>query len=90
MANFEYETCCVSSKAIDIEEMMQRALEISYSTFIKHVSLVKLNDQFGYGRGQGLCLKDDWHISYYKSRFKGRKCYVMKHSAIEYIFTEKR
>ena len=39
------------------------------------------------GSGDGLHLKDDWHVNYYRSTFRGQPCYYAKHSAIEHIFT---
>lgn len=35
-----------------------------------------------------LTQKNDVHISYHQSVYRGKPCYYFKHSAIEYIFTE--
>jgi hypothetical protein len=73
--------------------MIDRAQQISYRTFVKHVDLEKvkavLDFELGvqYGRDVGLALKDDWAVSYHKSTFKEKPCYYMTHSAIEFIFT---
>jgi hypothetical protein len=28
----------------------------------------------------------DWHVSYHRSKYKGKTVYYFRHSAIEYIF----
>lgn len=83
---YTYVTCCMHARGEDIEKMVDNAIDVTYRTFIKRVPLQVLNEMFGYGRGQGLHLIDDWHVSYHRSRYRGRKCYFIKHSGIEYIF----
>ena len=80
-----YVTCCVHAKAEDIEKMVDNAKEITYGTFIKHVHLSDLNAQFGYG-GDGIHLCDDWAVRYFRSKYRGYKCYYLVHSSIEYIY----
>lgn len=87
MAKFSYKTCCVESDADSINEMMDRAREIKFATLIRHVGRDELASVFpGYGRGS-LKIENDYHVRYYSSRYQGRRCYVVRHSAIEYIFT---
>ena len=39
---------------------------------------------------RGLHLSRDWGVSFYRSRYRGNRCYYMQHSAIEYIFIRSR
>jgi len=34
----------------------------------------------------GFHIKDDWAVSFCKSKYKGKPCYYIVHSGIEYIF----
>jgi len=84
---FNYVTCCVNARGEDIEKMVDAAIEVTYRTFIKHVHLRDLNDMFGYGPAYGsIMLCDDHHVRYFRSKYRGRKCYYVVHSAIEYVF----
>jgi hypothetical protein len=72
-----------------LEEMLDLATEITYRTFCKHCSWREASELFGYDthpRQGGLMLKNDWAVTYQRSWFKGQRCYVLCHSAIEYIF----
>ncbi len=88
---YTYHTCCVNSTAELIGEMVDNAIEISYRTFIKHVPIEEIKELFPYydfhGKG-GLNLKHDWAVSFHRSKYRGRRCYYMRHSSIEYIWIE--
>jgi hypothetical protein len=73
-----------------IEEMVDRAREISFSTFAKRCAYLDLAQSMGYAlsKRKGLKLQDDYSVSFYKSFFKGKPCYFMVQSAIEWIFTQ--
>lgn len=85
-----YRTCCIHAAGEAIREMVEGAREISYRTFRKHC-----HDLDGWAQAmsyflypsQGLTLKRDWHVAYYKSTYQGAPCYYLVHSAIEYIWT---
>lgn len=87
-----YRTCCVNSTASAINAMVDRAREVTYRTFRKHVSAAVMDEwaaNMGYDVGSrrgGLRLKADWHVSYHKSVYRGNNCWYIRHSAIEYIF----
>ena len=87
---FHYLTNCVESTAGRIQPMVDRSREITWKTFLRHVGLAELLELFpGYersGRWGGLPLGQDWSVSFHRSRFCGKPCYYMRHSAIEYIF----
>lgn len=89
---YRYRTNCVNAKALDIHKMTGQAKDITYETFVKHChGLQEWCQQNGYsinpGKSGNLTLKQDWAVTYYKSKYRGVKCYYMKHSAIEYIWT---
>lgn len=73
-----------------LEEMIDGSIEISYRTFFKYCDLEYARTMLGYEKYacQGLTLKGDWHITYHRSKFKGKRCYYLCHSSIEYIFIE--
>ena len=77
---------CVNSSGRKISEMMDSALDITFETFAKHVDIKRVQEIFGYGHNQGLFLRNDWHVRFYRSKWRGRRCYIMKHSGIEYIY----
>lgn len=89
---YHFKTSCVNSTAAQINAMVDRAREITYQTFSRYVGPEELQEVFdgytwGPGRQDGLRLKNDWAVSFYRSRYAGRKCVYVYHSAIEYIFT---
>lgn len=85
----EYITCCINSTADAIRDLIEHERAITYRTALKRIGRTNLARVFpDYDwRGQGgLTMKRDWHVGYYKSRYLGRPCYFVRHSAIEYIF----
>jgi hypothetical protein len=92
---YTFATSCVGvpqSRVPALHDMIDRAREITYRTFTKHVDPDELKELFpfytwGPGRQEGLRLSDDWAVSFHRSKFEGRKCVYIRHSAIEYIFT---
>lgn len=87
---YTYATNCTESTAEAIDALMGSAREVTYGTVCRHIGERELREVFpGYaweGR-RGVALKDDWHVSYYRGRYEGQRCYVVQHSMIEYIFT---
>lgn len=90
MKKYEYITNCVNSTAEDTDAMTSRARSITANTFFKHVDLKEVSEFFGYElrKTTGLTIKNDWHVRYFKSKFKGIRCYYLAHSGIEYIYQE--
>jgi hypothetical protein len=71
--------------------MVDAAIDVTYRTMLKHCpGLLDWAESLGYVRypSQGLTLKNDWHVSYHRSKYRGRRCYYVRHSSIEYIFVE--
>ena len=64
---------------------------VTYDTRVRHVDLDQLNQfkqSVGYGRWEsGLTMKNDWHISYHRSRTpSGRTVYYFVWSHMEYVY----
>ena len=90
MPKFNYQTSCVNSTAEAIHAMVDAARDITLATLRRHCA--DLDEwargmTYAIGAERGLHLKDDWAVSYHKSTYKGRPCYYIRHSCIEYIWT---
>lgn len=88
---YKYSTDCTSAREKDIRDMVDSAIMITRRTFLQHVDradLAQLEQSMGYSAhpSQGLVMAADWHVSYHKGKYRGKKCYYVYHSAIEYIF----
>jgi hypothetical protein len=86
-----FNTCCVQladDQGWLIHEMMALAEPISADTFFRHVSQEEACNLVGhpFRHPSSFSLRDDWHVRYYRATWEGRPCFVMVHSAIEYIF----
>jgi hypothetical protein len=83
--------CCDGSCTVDeLEYLYDHDREIKYSTFARHVDIPFISDYLGYIHGshkqQGLRLKKDWHVRFYSSKFRGKRCYHLDWSQIDHIF----
>lgn len=89
---YEYNTNCVNSTAEKIHAMTEKGREITYETAQKHLgeAMTEWARNMGYERTkhQGLTLKNDWHVHYFRSTYEKKPCIYIVHSAIEFIFTE--
>ena len=91
MKNFTFRTSCVESAANPINAMVDDAINITLETFRRHIKDVdEFFRGFSYaiGNERGLHIKDDWCVSFHRSKYRGVRCYYMQHSCIEYVFTE--
>lgn len=95
----QYITNCVCADGDDINEMKDKAIDITWDTFIKHVAWQSIQKVFSYYsyRGEhlnpqtgeqtcGFHIKDDYAVSFHRSKYKGKLCYYIRHSGIEYIW----
>lgn len=90
-SDFVYLHNCTQSDADSINDLQEGWREITYRTLIQHVYWKELMSVFpDYewqpGPVQGLRLKNDWAVQYFKGIYRGVPCYVVVHSGIEYIF----
>jgi hypothetical protein len=85
---YHFHTTCISSDAKSIHDMTDHAREVTLATFRRHCETREWERSLGYAIGpeRDLHLKDDWHVSYWRSRYRGHACYYAVHSAIEHIF----
>lgn len=75
---FTFETTCVSANGEDIIDMVDGGREITVRTFLKRTDMDPM--QFG------VDIRKDWHVRFYKSKYKGKPCYYMDHSCIEHVY----
>ena len=85
-----YRSCIEFEKDVDdLHEMIENNLEITYNTFIKYVPFKELFKMFPqYLLRGGLHIKDDYAVSFHRSKIKNVKCYYVRHSMIEYIWIQ--
>lgn len=87
---FTYLTNCVNSNdGPGVREMIDGARQVTWKTFIRHVPVKEIKELFPFyaWRGRGLHIKSDYAVAFYKSKYRGQKCYYIEHSRIEYIWT---
>lgn len=91
MKNYHFFISCVGCEGQilkSLNTMIRKSRKISYHTFLDKVPLKEIRDlfpQYKYNGG-GLHIKDDWSVSWHKSKWNGKTCYYIRHSAIEYVF----
>lgn len=91
MRTFHYLTNCVNSTAKAIQDMVDNETTVTWKTLIKHIPIQEIRSILpGYQwNGRGLHIKDDYAVSFHRSRFNGKRCYYICHSCIEYVFIAK-
>ena len=92
---YGYWTCCVdfSGDVGALIDMIDDSITITRKTFMHHVDPQDRTDlelRLGYELywKRGLTCAQDYHVTYHRSKFKGKRVYYMKHAAIEYIFRQ--
>jgi len=91
---YQYLTNCVGIAERDVVHllaMIDAGREITYRTLQQHVGRDSLADMFpfyNWDQQGGLTMINDYAVSYHKSTYKGRRCYYVRHSAIEYIWVD--
>lgn len=89
-AKYAFTTRCVESDAKSITDMCERARPISFRTFARRCLWQPWARSVGYATGgeRGLRLNQDYHVRFFRSRYRGRRCYFVVWSAIEIVFAE--
>ena len=81
---------------LQIEEIKDRAVEITRGTFRRKISMMHLRSlekELGYevNKRSGMTMKDDGYVRYFSSKFDNGvelvPVYYIYHSSIEYFFT---
>ena len=87
---YVYETDCVSACGEDISDMIDLAEKVKYEELAANVQgLDEWAEDHGYSLDPadgGLLLKDDWHVGYYRSTYRGQPCYYLDWSSIEHVW----
>lgn len=86
MRDFYYETSCVNSDGESISDMVDVSRQIKWETLIKHVSIEEIESVLP---NKNPTLKKDWAVRFHKSSYKGKPCYYICHSGIEYVFLKR-
>jgi len=94
MRQFEYATSCVSfnGDVSYLHEMKDSAVSVTYRTIRERcVGLLEWAIQLGYERDSrlGLTLKEDSCVGFYRGKLKGKRCYFVAWSGIEFVWVEK-
>ena len=98
---YRYFTNCVHSTAEKIDAMVEKSRQITWETFRRFVSVNEVRQVFPFYSYQGekynpktgeltapMHIKDDWAVSFHKSKYEDQPCVYITHSEIEYIFLE--
>lgn len=83
----EFITNCIGAIGEDIMEMVDDGEEVTREEFVNNVNsseFSQLESNLGYS--EDFKMETDWHVSYWKSYYRGKKCYYLSQSSIEYIF----
>lgn len=90
MSQYRFETSCVDCpNGRWINDMTDQAFDLTYDTMRRLLGeqLITWAIEHGYDRRPpGLTLRQDWSVSYHRSKYRGRDCLYVKWSAIEFIF----
>lgn len=88
--DYRYRTNCTMSTYEAITAMVDQAREITWSTLLRHVPIEEIRSIFNWYEyhGQGLHIKNDWHVTFHKSTYLGVPCYYIQQSGIEYIWSK--
>lgn len=95
MSEYTFFRTCVDWPKADVHapgglvDMVDSATNITRRTFVKHIgndALHEIEATLGYTR-LGLAMRDDWHVSYHRSKLHGQRCYYFRWSGIEFVFT---
>lgn len=88
VATHVYLTCCVDSTADKINALVESAVPVSYRTFRRHCDPGECGAFAHYETDprNGLTLKNDGMVYYYRGTYRGVPCYFVDHSRIEYIW----
>jgi hypothetical protein len=98
--SFHYLYNCVNSNDGEgISGMVEIAKQITWKTFLRNIPIEEVRQIFPTYSYRGethnsitgeltapFHIKDDWAVSFHSSTYRGRRCYYIQHSGIEYIW----
>lgn len=100
MLAYDFYSSCVDWPESDVRcegglcDMIDKSVSITRRSFLKYVNReqlkqIELDLSYSEHPSQGLTMAGDWHVDYFKSTLHGKRVYGFKHSAIEFVFTQK-
>jgi hypothetical protein len=74
----------------ELQYLYEHDLQITFKTFSKHVPIGLASEVANYAVGsqRGLHLRRDWAVRFYRSKFRGKRCWHMVWSEIDHIYQE--
>jgi hypothetical protein len=91
VGDYYYKISCVSANGDDINDMVDEATDVSYGLLKKHCTGLRgweLSAGYRPDGSKGLTLRNDWAVSFHKSTYRGKPCYYIDHSSIEYVWVK--
>lgn len=86
MRRWEFVTDCIHSDGDSINEMKGAAVAVDYETLADEIGEPFTERQADLGYDDDLPMVRDWHVSYWRSTYRGRPCLYFAWSGIEQIF----
>ncbi len=96
MVKYRYFQSCVDFVGDEVEHLLamldsESETEATLATLRRNCGTAAIGDwakQHGYERSKrrGLTMANDFAISYHRSIYRGRRCYFIRWSAIEFIW----
>jgi hypothetical protein len=92
MKDFVLATRCIDQEGPDgidnLRSLYANDRQVTYATFAKHCDSEAFARDLGYalGREDGLKLKNDRCVRFYRSKWKGKPCFYVDQSAVDFIF----
>lgn len=98
MKEYVYLCCCTdlfgnTEKVETLNKMLADRQQTNYQAVQRHCKgLLEWSKKIGYGarKSDGLTLQHDRMVGFYRSKWRGKPCYYVLWSAIEYIWVKTR
>jgi len=96
MKDYEYVCCCTDlfgneEKVAALNKMLEDNQQTNYRAVQRHCrGLLEWSQKIGYAarKSDGLTLRHDRMVGFYRSKWLGRPCYYVLWSAIEFIWVK--
>lgn len=75
-----------------LNAMTDKGRAIKAETFFRYVDRERISRELNYAYGRferGVRLAKDYHVQFFRSNWRGKPCYYLVWSAIEYVFVSK-
>ena len=86
---FRYLGSCPGLDGAALYEMILEARELSRAAFLRLVEAGELEEiEWELGYRPDFRMANDWHVGYWRSRYKGRACAYFTWSGMEFVWVE--